>query len=109
MLNRKAPCRWKVRSAVILILFSFFGWGEIESTFYYLAYCTRPDDDDCGSVGGMNISRGNRSTRRKHAPVPLCPPQIPHTLTWDRTRAAAMGTAPTECGTLALRFGRCTT
>jgi hypothetical protein len=23
--------------------------------------------------------------------VPLCPPQIPHDLTWDRTRAAAMG------------------
>jgi hypothetical protein len=22
--------------------------------------------------------RGNRSVRRKHAPVPLCPPQIPH-------------------------------
>jgi hypothetical protein len=23
--------------------------------------------------------------------VPLCPPQIPHDLTWDRTRAAAVG------------------
>jgi hypothetical protein len=32
---------------------------------------------------------GNRSTRRKPAPVPLCPPQIPHDLTWARTRAAA--------------------
>jgi hypothetical protein len=39
----------------------------------------------------MGIGRGNRSTRRKPAPVPLCPPQIPHDLNWDRTRAAAVG------------------
>jgi hypothetical protein len=31
------------------------------------------DDDDYGAVGGMRIGRGNRSTRRKPAPVPLCP------------------------------------
>jgi hypothetical protein len=29
--------------------------------------------DDDGEIGGM-IGRGNRSTRRKRAPVPLCPP-----------------------------------
>jgi hypothetical protein len=46
--------------------------------------------DDYGAVGGMRIGRGNRSTRRKPAPVPLCTPQIPHDLTWDRTRAAAV-------------------
>jgi hypothetical protein len=34
--------------------------------------------DDDGDVGGMNgLGRGNRSTRRKPAPTPLCPPQIP--------------------------------
>jgi hypothetical protein len=49
------------------------------------------DDDDYGAVCGMRIGRGIRSTRRKPAPVPLCPPQIPHDLTWDRTRAAAVG------------------
>jgi hypothetical protein len=48
-------------------------------------------DDEWGVVGGMIIGRGNRSTRRKTTPVPLCPPQIPHDLTWDRTRAAAVG------------------
>jgi hypothetical protein len=32
------------------------------------------DDDECGAVGGMRIGRGNRSTRRKLPPVPLCPP-----------------------------------
>jgi hypothetical protein len=30
------------------------------------------------NFGGMRIGRGNRSTRRKPAPVPLHPPQIPH-------------------------------
>jgi hypothetical protein len=49
------------------------------------------DDDYYGAAGGMSIGRGNRSTRRKPTPVPLCPPQIPHDLTWDRTRAAAVG------------------
>jgi hypothetical protein len=49
------------------------------------------DDDDCGAIGGMKIDRGNRSTRRKSAPAPLCPPQIPHVLTRARSRAAAVG------------------
>jgi hypothetical protein len=37
-----------------------------------------PGDYDDGEIGGMIIGRGNRSTRRKPAPVPLCPPQTPH-------------------------------
>jgi hypothetical protein len=49
------------------------------------------DDDDCGAVGGMRTGRGNRSIRRKPAPVPLCPPQIPHDLTWARTWTSAVG------------------
>jgi hypothetical protein len=57
-----------------------------------LLYQPRMIDDDYGAVGGMRIGRGNRSTRRRPAPVPLSPPQIPHDLTWDRTRAAAVGT-----------------
>jgi uncharacterized membrane protein YwzB len=39
----------------------------------------------------MGVGRGNRSTRRKPAQVPLFPPQITHDLTWARTRAAAVG------------------
>jgi hypothetical protein len=39
------------------------------------------DDDECGVSG---------STRRKPAPVPLRPPQIPHDLTCTRTRDAAV-------------------
>jgi hypothetical protein len=49
------------------------------------------DNGDCGVVGGMRIGRENRSSRRKHATVPLCPPQIPRALTWARTRAVAVG------------------
>jgi hypothetical protein len=36
-----------------------------------------PGDYDDGEFGGMKIVRGNRSTRRKPTPAPLCPPQIP--------------------------------
>jgi hypothetical protein len=36
-------------------------------------------DYDNGEIGGMTIGRGNRSTQRKPAPVPLCPPHAcPH-------------------------------
>jgi hypothetical protein len=35
------------------------------------------DDEE---IGGMMIGKGNRSTRRKPAPVPLYPPQKPHVL-----------------------------
>jgi hypothetical protein len=36
-----------------------------------------PGDYDDGEFGGIKIGRGNRSTRRKPATAPLCPPQIP--------------------------------
>jgi hypothetical protein len=49
------------------------------------------DDSDCGAIGRMKIGRGNRTTRRKPTPVPLCSPQIPHDLTRARTRATAVG------------------
>jgi hypothetical protein len=39
----------------------------------------------------MKIGRGNRSSRRKPAPAPLCPPQIP----LDQTRARKAFTKPT--------------
>jgi hypothetical protein len=44
-----------------------------------------------GEFGEMKIGKGNRSTRRKPAPTPLCPPQIPLDQIRDRTRAAALG------------------
>jgi hypothetical protein len=42
---------------------------------------------------GMRIGRGKKEYSKKEpTPVPLFPPQFPHELTWDRTRAAAVGT-----------------
>jgi hypothetical protein len=49
------------------------------------------DDGDCGAIGGTKIGMENRTTWRKSAPVPLCPPQIPYDLTRAQTRAAAVG------------------
>jgi hypothetical protein len=49
-----------------------------------------PGKYDNGEIGGMMIGRGNRSTRRKPVPVPLCLPQTPHA-TQTRTQAAAVG------------------
>jgi hypothetical protein len=41
------------------------------------------DCDDDGEVNGVNgFGRGNRSTRRKPAPTPLGPPQIPLARPW---------------------------
>jgi hypothetical protein len=47
-----------------------------------------PGDYYGGEIGGMMIGRGNRSSRRKPAPVPRCPPQTPHAA---RTRTQAAG------------------
>jgi hypothetical protein len=46
-----------------------------------------PGDYD-GEIGGM-IGRGNKSTRRTHALVSLCPPQSPLAAR-TRTRATAV-------------------
>jgi hypothetical protein len=70
---------------ILVFFFGFSGWPLIG-----LLYQSQTiDDDECGAVGGIRIGRGNRNTRRKPAPVPLLP-QIPHDLTWARTRAAVV-------------------
>jgi hypothetical protein len=46
---------------------------------------------ELGSVSGTKIGRGNISTRRKPTPVPHGRSQTPFDMTWDRTRAAAVG------------------
>jgi hypothetical protein len=72
-----------------LIIFSGVGLSPLDTaTTSGLLYKPQMiDEGDCGAIGGMKIGKGNRSTRRKPAAVPLCPPQIPH----DQTRAAAVG------------------
>jgi hypothetical protein len=75
--------------------FNFFNWySGVQLGPLGAAATNRPvvpasGDYDDGEIGGM-IGRGNRSTRRKPAPVPLCPPQTPHTAR-TRTRASAVG------------------
>jgi hypothetical protein len=56
-----------------------------------LLHQPRMIDDECEAVGGMRIGKGNRSTRRKPAPMPLCSPQIPHDPTYARTWTTAVG------------------
>jgi hypothetical protein len=69
-------------------MFLGMGWDWVHLVrwpLFDLLYQPRMIDyDECGAVG-MRIGRGNRSTQRKPAPVPLCPPQIPHNLTWAAT------------------------
>jgi hypothetical protein len=70
----------QVRDPTPKFSFSFFwvGWDSVHLVrrpLIGLLYQPRMlDYDECGAVGGMRIGRGNRSTRRKPAPVALCPP-----------------------------------
>jgi hypothetical protein len=73
-----------------------WGWGGTKSTItaaIFLAYCTSPWQWMVMIVERLVkwiIIRGNRSTRRKPAPVPFYPPQIPHDMTRARTRAVVL-------------------
>jgi hypothetical protein len=85
-----------ILSSLVYPSFSFLGWGEtwvhlVNRPLTGLLYQPRMIDDESGAVGRMEIGWGNRSTRRKPAPLPLCPPQIPHDLIWAWNRAAALG------------------
>jgi hypothetical protein len=75
----------------------FSGWGETESS-WYVGHCWPivPAPDDrwwwLWSSWWNEDWQGKPKYSEKTCPsVPLCPPQIPHDLTWDRTRAAAVG------------------
>jgi hypothetical protein len=62
--------------------FFLVSWGGVRLsplgtlTIVWPIVPAQDDDDECGEVGGIRIGR-NRSTRRKPALVPLCPPQTP--------------------------------
>jgi hypothetical protein len=77
----------------IVLFFNWYRGGGVQLAPLNTAATNRPilsapGDYDNGEIGGM-IGRGNRSTRRKPAPVPLCPPQTPHAAR-KRTLAAAV-------------------
>jgi hypothetical protein len=68
--------------------FLFVVWGKTESTWYVttkwpIVPALDYDDDEYGAVGGKRIGQETK--------VPLCLPQIPHDMTWDRTQAAMVG------------------
>jgi hypothetical protein len=53
--------------------------GSTRHVGHFWPIVPAPCDCEDGEFGGMKIGRGNRSTRRKPAPEPLCPPHNP---TW---------------------------
>jgi hypothetical protein len=86
-----AVCNSAKRSSIIFLLI-FVEWDWVHLVLRPLLYQAQMiDEGDCGAIGGMKTGRGNRSTRRKPAPAPLCPPHISHVRTRARTRAASVG------------------
>jgi hypothetical protein len=86
---------WSRSSKRLLFFFVLGGVGPsplllrpLDGLFYQLRMMI--NDDECGTIRGM-IGRVNRSTRRKPAPVPFCPSQIPYDLIRVRILAAAVG------------------
>jgi hypothetical protein len=84
----------------LLLAFNFFlirnvgGGVQTESTKHvghFWSIVPAPDDCEDGEFGGIKIGRGNRSTRRKPAPAPIYPPQMPLDQTRAWTQAAAVG------------------
>jgi hypothetical protein len=74
---------WGRRSLLIFLIGIMGKGGGVQLGPLSTAAANRPilpasGDYDDGEIDGMMIGRGNRSTRRKPAPVPLCPPQPPH-------------------------------
>jgi hypothetical protein len=67
-----------------------------------LLYQPRMIDYECGAVGGIRFGRGSRRTQRKPTLMSLCPPQIPHDVTLDRTLAAIMGSRRLTASDMAL-------
>jgi hypothetical protein len=65
------------------------------------------NDGDCGAIGGLKISKGNRSTRRKKnlTPAPFYPPQMPYEQTRARNQAAAVGSQGVAAWAMGRRLG----
>jgi hypothetical protein len=93
-----------IRLATVVIYFllppPFLGGGGVTVhlvclPLFSLLYQPLKIDGECGEFSGMS-GRGNRSTQRKPAPVPLCSPQIPHDLTqaWTWATIVRSGEQP---------------
>jgi hypothetical protein len=80
--------------------------GPLGTAATYRTIVPAPGDYDDGEISGVMIGKGNRSTRRKPAPVPFCPPQTPHAYTGTNpghsggkpaTNRLSYGTAFVQC------------
>jgi hypothetical protein len=87
--DRYLICGSALKNFYISIVGGGVQLGPLGTTATIRPIVPAPGDYVDGEIGGM-IGRGNRSTRRKPAPMPLCPPQTPHAAR-TRTRAAAVG------------------
>jgi hypothetical protein len=79
---------WPDRLFLLLV-----GWDKVPWTAATSGLLYQPQmigEGDCGAIDGMQIDSGNRSTRRKPAPAPLCLPQIPLYQNRNQTRADAV-------------------
>jgi hypothetical protein len=75
-----------LQNQLSLLKLNWYRWGgELQMGPFGTVATNRPIvpalGDYDGDIGGM-IGRGNRSTRKKPAPMPLCPPQAARTQTW---------------------------
>jgi hypothetical protein len=80
------------RQVFFFFFFSFLGWGWVHFVHRPITglFCQpRMIDDECATVTGLKISKGNWSTLIKPASVSLSSPQIIHNLTWARIRVSA--------------------
>jgi hypothetical protein len=89
--GKSATNRLSYGTAICVILFFNSKLGPLGTSATEWSIVPAPGDYDDGESGGKKIGRGSRSTPRKPAPAPLCPPQIPFDQTRVRTRAAALG------------------
>jgi hypothetical protein len=94
-LFRNVATQLHCQMTIIVLAFFLVSWCGVRLSplgkcrpIVGLLYQSQMIVDECGAVGGMRIGRGNRNTREKSAPLPLCLPRIPYDLTWARTRTA---------------------
>jgi hypothetical protein len=73
-------------------VFSFFKVGYLTTLSVSRLYSFNDRmNNEYRTVGGMKDDRGNQLSGRKHVLLPLCPPQIPHDLTFNAARATEVG------------------
>lgn len=66
------------------------GWDETDSIWHTDHHWVQMTHE-YGAGGGMRTGRGNQSTWKKSASMPLRPSQTPHDQSWDQAQATALG------------------